>query len=72
MPYSSVYRRFGQTYDLHLQGRRMSQTNKKLLGGYFLVLFFVPEDSNSTSLRKVCKLIPDYTTSLRIIIAFKS
>jgi hypothetical protein len=65
--------RFGVTYCLHLQVRRVSQANsqeeagreqKSVLLATFLVGFFLdPEDGGSMFLRNVSELLPNYTAS---------
>jgi hypothetical protein len=60
-----VYRRFGRTYYLHLQGRRIIQViyniSRVMLAGSLFVLLFNPEDGCSTFLGKASQLLPDYT-----------
>jgi hypothetical protein len=55
-----VNRRFGETYRLHLLGRRISQTRKKqksacflLPAGILFALFLDPEDGGDMFLRNV-------------------
>jgi hypothetical protein len=57
-PYSplNVNRRFGGTYRLHLQGRKISQTLLVTCfhAGFLPGLFFDPEDEGDMFLRNVC------------------
>lgn len=59
--------RFGRTYCLHLQIRRVSQISCLLLGAYFLGLLFDYEDSCTAFLRNVSDL-PNYTVSPQITV----
>jgi hypothetical protein len=65
-----IHDRFGGTYCLPLQNRRVSQQRVGgfvcclLLAGYVLGLLFDPEDGDSTFPRNVNQLLPDYTKSI--------
>jgi hypothetical protein len=62
-------RRFGRTYRLHLQGRRIVQQTSEQAGGkqklarWFAELFFNPEDGGDTFLRNVGYHSTHYTAS---------
>jgi hypothetical protein len=55
-------RRFGGTYPLHLQGRRIVQQSH-LLARCFAQLFYDPEDGGDTFLRNVGYHSTQYTAS---------
>jgi hypothetical protein len=57
-----VYRHFGVTYRLHLQGRRVSQATGMTLSSCLLGLHVDRENGGNAFLRNVSKL-PDYTVS---------
>jgi hypothetical protein len=59
----SFNRRFGGTYRLHLQGRRIVQAACHLLARWFAELFLDPEDGGDTFLRNVGYNSTDYTAS---------
>jgi hypothetical protein len=58
-------RRFGETYCLHLWGRRINKARALFAicfhSGFFLGLFSDPEDGDNMFLRNVCWLLTDYT-----------
>jgi hypothetical protein len=49
-----VYRRFGEAYCLHIQGRSASRATQTPLD---------PEDGGNMFLRKIGKILPDYMAS---------
>jgi hypothetical protein len=66
MPYNlvEVYERFGGTYFLHLQVRRVSlQSRTKNVSLNLHVFFFGLEDRSNMFLCIVAKLLPDYKAS---------
>jgi hypothetical protein len=55
-----INRRFGGTYRLFFQGRRVSQASCLLHAGLLRDIFFDPEDGDNQFLRNVGSLPPDY------------
>jgi hypothetical protein len=58
-----VKRRFGGTYRLHLQGRKISRRRNQRESRWQVELCFYPEDGGDMFLRNVSWLSTDYTAS---------